>query len=132
MLFDSGASNLTNINPATITDVSHFSTFFLTYTALIAQKPAQNIQLEKQFCFHPLHIKGLIVSCWRPLNGQNFKPGCQVRMWILNTKIQDEVQNGRQKDEFSNFPHIVVKDLHKYTHFYVVLLRSNLQSIIRL
>ena len=56
----------------------------------------------------------------------------QVRMWILHTKIQDGVQNGCQKDEFSNFSHIGVKDLHKYTHFYVVLLRSNLQSIIRL
>ena len=34
VLFDSGASNLTHINPATITDVSHSSTFFLIYTAL--------------------------------------------------------------------------------------------------
>ena len=34
VLFDSGASNLTQINPATITDVSHSSTFFLIYTAL--------------------------------------------------------------------------------------------------
>ena len=52
---------------------------------------------------------------------------------ILHTKIQDGVQNGHQKDDFfSNFSHIGVKDLDKYTHFYVVLLRSNLQSIIRL
>ena len=72
---------------------------------------------RKTISFHPLHIKGLIVSCWRPLNGQTFRPGCQVRMWILHTKIQDGVQNGRQKDEFSNFSHIGVKDLHKYTHF---------------
>ena len=34
VLFDSGASNLTHTNPATITDVSHSSTFFLIYTAL--------------------------------------------------------------------------------------------------
>ena len=34
VLFDSGASNLTHINPATITDVSHSSTLFLIYTAL--------------------------------------------------------------------------------------------------
>ena len=87
---------------------------------------------RKGISFHPLHIKGLIVSCWRPLNGQTFRPGCQVRMWILHTKIQDGVQNGRQKDEFSNFSHIGVKDLHKYTYFCVVLLRSNLKSIIRL
>ena len=33
---------------------------------------------------------------------------------------------------FSKFSHVGVKDLDKYTHFYVVLLRSNLQSIIRL
>ena len=34
VLSDSGASNLTRINPATITDVSHSSAFFLIYTAL--------------------------------------------------------------------------------------------------
>ena len=87
---------------------------------------------RKGISFHRLHIKGLIVLCWRPLNGLTFRPGCQVRMWILHTKIQDGVQNGRQKDEFSYFSHTGVKDLHKYTYFYVVILRSNLKSIIRL
>ena len=61
------------------------------------------------------------------LLGLGAKSGCGV-----HTKIQDGVQNGCQKDEFSNFSHIGVKELHKYTHFYVVLLRSNLKSIIRL
>ena len=58
--------------------------------------------------------------------GQTFRPGCQVQKWILHIKIQNGIQNGHQKDEFSNSSHIGVKDLHKYTHFYVVLLRSNL------
>ena len=87
---------------------------------------------RKAISFHPLHIKGLIVSCWRPLNGQIFRPWWQVRMWILHTKIPDGVQNGCQKDEFSNFSHIGVIDLHKYTYFYVILLRNNLKSIVRL
>ena len=99
---------------------------------IISAEASSKYLARKGISFHPLHIKGLIVLCWRPLNGQTFRPGCQVRMWILHTKIQDGVQNGRQKDEFSNFSHIGVKDLHKYTYFYVVLLRSNLKSIIRL
>ena len=86
----------------------------------VSAEASSKYQARKAISFHPLHIKGLIVSCWRPLNGQTFRPGCQVRMWILHTKIQDGVQNGRQKDEFSNFSHIGVKDLHKYTYFYVV------------
>ena len=83
---------------------------------LYSADASSNYPARKATWFHPLHIKGLIVSCWRPLNGQTFRPGCQVRMWILHTKIQDGVQNGRQKDEFSNFSHIGVKDLHKYTY----------------
>ena len=105
-------------------------TYFVEYNLKVFVKfsaeASSKYPPRKAISFHPLHIKGLKVSFWRPLNGQTFRPGCQVRMWILHIKIQDGVQNGRQKDEFSNFSHIGVKDLHKYTHFYVVLLRSSL------
>ena len=110
----------------------HIYNHLISNNLIYSAEASSKYPARKGISFHPLHIKGLIVSCWRPLNGQTFRPGCQVRMWILHTKIQDGVQNGHQKDEFSNFSHIGVKDLYKYVYFYVVLLRSNLKSIIRL
>ena len=62
------------------------------------------------------------------LLGLGAKSGCGF--FIPKTKMASKM--AAKKDEFSNFSHIGVKDLHKYTHFYVVLLRSNLQSMIRL
>ena len=108
--------------------LSWFSDFALYLNTECSAEASSKYPARKAILFHPLHIKGLIVSCRRPLNGQTFRPGCRVRMWILHTKIQDGVQNGRHKDAFSNFSHIGVKDLHKYTYFYVVLLRSNLKA----
>ena len=79
---------------------------------VLAQKPAQNIQLEKQFRSTP-----------STYNGQIFRPGCQVQIWILHTEIQDGVQNGRQKDTFSIFP-ITQLRFRKACSFCVVLLKS--------
>ena len=69
----------------------------------ISAEASSKYLARKAISFHPLHIKGLMVSCWRTFNGQTFRPGCQVRMWILHAEIQDGVQNGRQKDDFSIF-----------------------------
>ena len=62
------------------------------------------------------------------LLGLGAKSGCGF--FISKSKMASKMAT--KKDEFSNFLHIGVKDPHIFTHFYVVLLSSNLQTIIGL